>query len=84
MSAKDFKAQIADLTIPMIQYQILTWRIQIKHYESKGSLFAHAKGAIIQFRGLLMELVKIIETIFEGVDSYNINNRFLNDEKPAV
>ena len=87
--SNDFDAQIADLTITMIQHQILTLRFRFEHYESKGALFAQAKEEIIQYRlnerlwGLFMELVKIIETIFDGIDWDDIIFKLLNDEKAA-
>lgn len=87
--SNDFDAQIADLTTTLIQHQILTLRFRFEHYESKGALFAHVKEDIIQYRlnerlwGLFLELVKIIETIFDGVDSDEIIYRLLNDEKAA-
>jgi len=85
--SNDFDAQIADLTTTMIQHQILTLRFRFEHYESKGELFAQAKEEFIQLRlnerlwGLFLELVKIIETILDGVDSDDIIFKLLNDEK---
>lgn len=87
--SNDFDAQIADLTTTLIQHQMLTLRFRFEHYESKGELFAQAKEEIIQLRlnerlwGLFLELVKIIETIFDGVDSDDIIFKILNDEKVA-
>lgn len=87
--SNDFDAQIADLTTTMIQHQILTLRFRFEHYESKGELFAQAKEEVIQLRlnerlwGLFLELVKIIETIFDGVDSDDVIFKLLNDEKVA-
>ncbi|MCK5209470.1 MAG: transposase, partial [Cyclobacteriaceae bacterium] len=87
--SNDFDAQIADMTTTMIQHQILTLRFRFEHYESKGELFSQAKEEIIQLRlnerlwGLFLELVKIIETIFDGVDSDDIIFKLLNDEKVA-
>ena len=87
--SNDFDAQVADLTITMVQHLILTLRFRFEHYESKGVLFAKLKEQATQYRlnerlwGLFLELVKIIETVFEGVDCDDIINKLLNDEKAA-
>ena len=52
-----------------------------------GALFAQVKEGIIQYRlderlwGLFVELVRIIEVLFDGVDEMEILERILNDEK---
>lgn len=87
--SKDFDAQIADLTITMIQHMMLTLRHRFECYESKGALFVQAKEEIVQYRlnerlwGLFLELVKIIETIFDGIHYGDIIEKLLNDEKVA-
>ena len=48
--ANDFDSQIADTTITMIQYILLTLRYRFDHYESKGALFKGIEEDIIQYR----------------------------------
>ena len=85
--SNDFDAQIADTTITMVQYILLTLKYRYEHYESKGGLFANVKEGIIQSRlnerlwGLFIELLRIIELLFDGVDEIEILERILNDEK---
>lgn len=87
--SNDFDAQIADLTITMIQHLMLTLRYRYEHYQSKGALFAQAKEDINQYRlnerlwGLFMELVNLIELVFTGIDYDEIITKMLNDEKIA-
>ena len=71
----------------MVQYILLTLKYRYEHYESKGGLFANVKEGIIQSRlnerlwGLFIELLRIIELLFDGVDEIEILERILNDEK---
>ena len=48
--SNDFDAQIADTTITMIKYILLTLKFRFEHYETKGALFNHVKEGIIQSR----------------------------------
>lgn len=85
--SKDFDAQIADLTITMIQHLILTLRYRFERYESKGALFTQVKEEIVNYRlnerlwGLFLELVKLIEIVFDGVDSDDLIKKICNNEK---
>jgi len=85
--SNDCDAQIADTTITMIQHILLTLKYRFEHYETKGALFNQVREGIIQLRlderlwGLFVELVKLIETLFDGVDEMEILERILNDEK---
>ena len=71
----------------MIQHILLTLQYRMEHYESKGALFENIKEGIIQSRlnerlwGLFVELLKLIEVLFDGVDEMEILERILiNDE----
>jgi len=85
--SKDFDAQVADTTITMIQHMMLTLKYRFEHYESKGALFNHVREGIIQHRlderlwGLFIELLRLIEVLFDGLDEMEILERILNDEK---
>jgi len=85
--SNDFDAQIADITITMIQYILLSLRYRFEHYESKGALFNHMKEGIIQERlnerlwGLFIELLRLIEALFEEVDEVDLLEKIFNDEK---
>ena len=72
--SNDFDAQIADLTINMIQFTILTLRYRFEKYESIGGLFSQIKEEVLEQKlnqrlwGLFLELLKLIEIIFEDID----------------
>jgi len=85
--SNDFDAQIADTTITMIQHILLTLKYRFEHYETKGALFNHVREGIIQSRlderlwGLFIELLRLIEVLFDGVDELELWKRIINDEK---
>ncbi len=85
--SNDFDAQIADTTITMIQHILLTQKFRFEHYETKGALFNHLTEDIIQHRlderlwGLFIELIRVIEVLFDGIDEMEIMERILQDEK---
>ena len=72
--SNDFDAQIADLTIIMIQHIILTLRFRFDNYESKGGLFKDLKEHMLQQRlnrrlwGLFVALLQVIELLFDDID----------------
>jgi len=76
--SNDFDAQIADLTITMIQYMLLSIRYRYDTYESKGALFDQVKGQIIQQRlnerlwGPFVELVQLLANLFDGIDEMEL------------
>ena len=85
--ANDFDSQIADTTITMIQHILLTLRYRFDHYESKGALFKGIEEDIIQYRlserlwALFIELVRIIEILYDEIDSMDIMVKLFNDQK---
>jgi predicted nucleic acid-binding Zn finger protein len=85
--SNDFDAQIADTTVTMIQHILLTLKYRFEHYESKGALFEGVRESIVQSRlnerlwGLFIELLRLIEVLFDGIDEMEILERMLNDEK---
>jgi len=85
--SNDFDAQIADTTITMIQHILLTLQYRFEHYESKGALFENIREGIVQSRlnerlwGLFIELLRLIEVLFDGIDEMELLERILNDEE---
>ena len=85
--SNDFDTQVADTTITLIQHILLTLRYGFDHYESMGALFAGIKEGIISHRlnerlwGLFIELLKLIETIFVGIDEEQLLERIINNDK---
>jgi len=85
--SNNFDGQIADTTITMIQHILLTLKYRFNHYESKGALFKEIEETIIQHRlnerlwALFVELVAIIESLFDGVDEMQIMIKILNDDQ---
>ena len=85
--SNDFDSQIADITITMIQHILLTLKYRFEVYESKGGLFKHVKENIIQHRldqrlwGLFIELIRIIEVLFDEIDEMEMLEKILKDER---
>jgi len=85
--SNDFDAQVADTTITMIQHMMLTLRYRFEHYESKGVLFSQVKENVIQSRlnerlwGLFIELINVIEILFEEIDEMEILEKILHNER---
>ena len=67
-----------------MEYLLFLW---IFPCTGKGVLFNHVREGIIQSRlderlwGLFIELLRLIEDLFEGVDEMEILEKILNDEK---
>jgi hypothetical protein len=83
----DFDAQIADTTMVMIQHMLITLRFRYEHYESRGALFAQQKEQTIRqtlgerLWGLFLELIKVVELLFDGVQSDEIIEKILENEE---
>jgi predicted nucleic acid-binding Zn finger protein len=84
--SNDFDAQIADTTITMIQHILLTLKYRFEQYESKGALFDQLKESIFKARlnerlwGLFIELLNILEKLFNGIDEMEILEKVIRDE----
>jgi len=87
--SNDFDAQIADTTMVMIRYMLASLKFRFDNYESKGAIFEQVKEKAIMYSlgerlwGLFLELVKVIEALFDGCDSDEIIRRLLENEKAA-
>jgi hypothetical protein len=87
--SNDFDAQIADITMVMIRYMMASLKFRFDNYESKGAIFEQTKEKAIMYSlgerlwGLLLELIKIIEVLFDGCDSDEIIHRLLENEEAA-
>jgi hypothetical protein len=83
----DFDAQIADTTMVMIQHLLITLRFRFEHYESKGALFEQEKERAIRqtlserLWLLFLELIKVIEILFDGIQSDEIMEKILENEE---
>jgi len=85
--SNDFDAQIADTTITMIQYILLTTRYRIDTYETMDGLFSGIRESTLQQRlnqrlwGLFIEILQIITTIFIEIDEEQLMEKIFHDEK---
>ncbi len=69
--SKSFEAQIADTTITMIQYILLTLRKRFDDYETRGEVFRAAGEEMLEQRlhvRLWELLIVIMKTIIETLD----------------
>ena len=84
--SNDFDAHLADITITLIQYLLLTLRYRYDTYESKGALFEQVKETSSSLRlnerlwGLFVELLQILSTLFEIEDEMDILERIINND----
>ena len=80
----DFDAQIADTTISMLQYNILSLAKKFLDYESMGELFRQAGNETLELTivekiwGYLIELLSIISELFE-IDMEEIMDKIASD-----
>ena len=85
--SNDFDAQIADITITMIQHTILTLRYRFDKYESKGGLFKTITGETIEYTlnqrlwGLFISLLKVIEILYEDIDHELLLEKIYHNEQ---
>jgi predicted nucleic acid-binding Zn finger protein len=85
--SNSFDAQVADTTITMVQYILLTMRYRIEHYESMAGLFSEVKEAAVKQRldqrlwGLFIELMQIIAVLFEDIDEQELLEKIFQNEK---
>lgn len=85
--SNDFDAQIADTTITMLQYILLSMSYRIEHYETMNGMFAELSEQIIQKRldqrlwGLFIELLRVMEKLFDGVDENDVMEKIFENEQ---
>ncbi|MBN2481136.1 MAG: hypothetical protein JXB19_05310 [Bacteroidales bacterium] len=64
----------------------MAWNTEIKKRLIKKTLFNHLREGIIQIRlnerlwGLFIELLRVIDTLFDGTDEMEILGKILYDE----
>lgn len=84
--SQDFDAQIADITLTMIQYIFLNLQNSIEKYESLGQVFERLKDVNLEIKlherlvKLLIEIMNIIEELFEEADYYDIFEKIIYNE----
>ena len=82
--SSNFDAQIADTTISMIAYILLSFRYRYEHYESKGALYRSMNAEYLQMTldrrlwGLLLEILQVIAKVFD-IDGDDLLERILKN-----
>jgi hypothetical protein len=77
--SRDFAAQIASISVTMLQYNILSMVKRFEAYQTIGGLFNEASKGVIQLSvteriwEILQELVRIIAETFETEDERVLN-----------
>jgi hypothetical protein len=85
--SNDFDSQIADTTITMIQYILMTTRYRIDTYETMDGLFSQIREATLLQRlnqrlwGLFIEILQVIITVFTEIDEEQLMEKMFHDEK---
>ena len=84
--SSDFDAHIADTTVTMIAYILLTFRFRFEHYESKGELFRSMNAECLRMTldmrlwELILVLIQAIAEIFD-VDVDDLLKKILTNPK---
>lgn len=84
--SNNFDAQIAETTISMIAYLLLTLRYRYEHYESKGALYRSMNAEILnetlnrRLWGLFLELVCTVAEAL-GIDADELLEKMLINPK---
>jgi len=85
--SQDFDAQIADITLSMLQYIFLILQNSIEKYESLGKLFEHRKSQVVELRlhqrlvALLIAVVELIAELFEQADYERVFEKAIYNER---
>lgn len=85
--SEDFDAQVADITITMIQYVFLALGNRIEKYESLGKLYENTKEAVVELKlhdrliALLIAIIDIIDFLFKDADSEELFTTIINNDK---
>ena len=85
--SNNFDAHIADITMTMIQYILLTMRYRFDTYETKWGVFKHISEQTIQYHlserlwGLFVELLTVIEKLFDGIDEMELLEKIMSDDE---
>lgn len=85
--SQDFDAQIADITLTMIQYIFLALQNSIEKYETLGKLFEQTQKYSLELRlhqrlvALLIAIIELIEDLFEQADYSEVFQKVIYDEK---
>jgi len=80
--SSNFDAQIADTTISMIAYMLLSFRFRYEHYESKGALYRSMNAECLRMTidrrlwGLFVETVQVVAEIL-NMDADDLLERVL-------
>ncbi len=65
--SNDFDGQIADTTISLVQYTLLSVRNSVERYETKGEIFRNTKADIVE-TSIHYRLIALLIAIFETLD----------------
>ena len=85
--SQDFDAQISDITLTMVQYIFLSFQNSVERYESLGKLFEKLKDENENLKLherlilLLIEILIVIEELFEQADYFDIFNKIIYNEE---
>jgi len=70
--SQDFDAQIADISIAMIEYNVFSLAKRFEAYETMGDLFEHSKQQAVELTislriwGFILELLRLIADLIDS------------------
>ena len=82
--SSNFDAQIADTTISMIAYILISFRFRYEHYESKGALYRSMNAECLDITldkrlwELFLETIRVIAEVFD-MDADNLLEKILTN-----
>ena len=85
--SRDFDAQIADISVAIIEYNVFSLAKRFEAYETIGGLFAHSKDQAMELTialriwGFILELLRIISDLIDGDFNELIINIMKNKPK---
>lgn len=84
--ANDFDAQIADISIIMVQYILLTFQKRFRNYESIGALFEENREGLLNHT-LANRIWEVVLEVFEelvdllNIDCQNLISKIVKDDR---
>lgn len=85
--SNDFDAHMADTSLTLIQYMLLSLRFRYDKYETKGKLFEQVQSQIINHKlnqrlwGLFIALLCFVSDLFDNIDFIDLYEKIIRDDQ---
>ena len=84
--SQDFDAQVADISLAMIEYNVFSLAKRFEAYETMGGLYKHVKSQgmeltiVVRIWGFILELLQVIAEFIDG--NFNLQSVSILKNKP--